>query len=66
MPLRDGPTPSPDELDALAECTPADMDRAAARFREAVAKTPRKTLRTILDADHPATDPAAGPIPDEG
>jgi hypothetical protein len=65
MPLRDAKTPTPQELDALAECTPADMERAASLFKRAIADTPRRSLRTIIDATVEANDPATGPMPDE-
>jgi hypothetical protein len=44
MPLRDAPTPSPEELDQLAEITPGDIERAKERFRRGLESTPRRHL----------------------
>lgn len=64
MPLRDAPTPTPEELDQLAEVGPADMERAAAFFDKAVKNGPRRNLAGLLDATPETPDPASGPLPD--
>ena len=65
MPLRDGKTPTPKELDQLAEITPGDVARAKGRFRRGVAGTPRRALADVLDATTDNAGDAAGPLPDE-
>jgi hypothetical protein len=67
MPIdRTSPTPSPTELDRLADVTPGDVERAKRRFRDAVASTPRRPLATLLDATTTDAGDAAGPLPDDG
>jgi hypothetical protein len=65
MPLRDAPTPSPEELDQLAEITPGDIERAKERFQRGLAGTPRRHLKDVLEATTDNAGDAAGPLPDE-
>lgn len=65
MPLRDANTPSPEELDRLADITPGDIDRARDRFQRGLANTPRRSLKDVLDATTDDAGDAAGPLPDD-